>query len=86
MCHVDTINVISETAHDQLIDSRGTIHEAQINFEIILAIVTTGHAHQVVLASEIDVHDGIMNTHELTHPYPVCNVLDVAAQNTPCRP
>ena len=58
---MDTIKVISETAHDQLVDSRDTTHEAQIDSEIVHAIVTTDQAQLVVLASEIDVHDGIIS-------------------------
>ena len=85
MIPMDTIKVFSETAHDQLIDSRDAIHEAQIDSEIIHAIVTNAHAHQVVLAPEIYVHDGIINIHELTHPYAKCHVSDVAVHNTPLQ-
>ena len=38
-------HVIIETDHDQLVDSSDTIHKAQIDSEIIHAIVMTAHAH-----------------------------------------
>ena len=85
MISMDTIEPINETDHDKLFDSRDTIKEAQIDSEIVHAIVTITNAHVIVLASRIDVHDGNMDIQEVTHPYATCHVSYVAAQNTPLQ-
>ena len=60
---IDTVKVIIEITHDQLIASRHTNHgtEAQVDSETIHAIVLTAHVHQVCFALEIDVCVGKMN-------------------------
>ena len=55
------INVISETAHDQLVASRDTVHNTQVNSETVPAIVLIAHSHQVVLSLEIDAHVLVTN-------------------------
>ena len=75
------IKVINGIALDCLIDSRDTNRKAQVDTETTRAIIMTAHVHQIVLASEIDAHDGITNIHELTHPYATCHVLDVAVHD-----
>ena len=56
MIPADIIKIFNETAHDQLIYSRDTSHEARTHSETTLAIVLTAHTHQVVFDLEIDVH------------------------------
>ena len=77
----DIIKAFNETAHNQLIDSRDTNHEARINSETTRVIVLTAHAHQVVFALEIDAQAGASNIHVLNHRYATCHVLDVAVHN-----
>ena len=56
MTPTDTIKAINETALDQLIDSSDTNREVKANSETTHAIDTNAHAHQVVLALDVDVH------------------------------
>ena len=81
MTPTNIIKAIREKAHNRLIASRDTSHEALTDSKTIHAIILTGHAHQFVFALEIDVHIGITNTHVLTHLYATCHVLDVAVHN-----
>ena len=80
---IDTIKIISDIAHDQLIASRDTTHvtEAPVDSEENHATVLTAHTHQVAIALEIDFHVGVMNIHTLIRPYATDNVTDVIAPN-----
>ena len=82
MIPTDAIQVFSEIAHDRLIASRDTSHEAQTDSGATHAIVWTAHAHQVIFALEIEAHMGVMNVHVLTHPCTTCHVSDLAAHST----
>ena len=79
MTPTDIIKVISETAHNSLFASRDTIHEAQVDSEIIHGIVLTAHAHEVYFVLEIDTHFGTMNISALIHTCVTCQFLAVAA-------
>ena len=73
MIPTDLIKNINEIALDRLIDSKNTNHEARTDSETTRAIFMTAHAHHVVFASEIDVHDGATNSHLPIHPYAICH-------------
>ena len=56
MISASIIKASNETAHDRLVASRDTSHEAQTDSDSTDAIVLAGHAHQVVFAFTIDAH------------------------------
>ena len=76
------VRVTSATALDRLVDTRYTNHETIADSKITHAIIMTDHAHQVVFASEIDIHNRAMNIHGLIHPKAICHVLCVKVHNT----
>ena len=73
--------VINVTAIDRLVDSGDLSREAQADTETTRAIIMNSHAHQLVSASETDIHDRITNIHVPTHHYATYHVLDVAGHN-----
>ena len=79
----NTIKVISEINHNQLMVSGDTIHmtEAQFDSEIIHTIVMNTDAHQVSFASETGFYVGIEHIPALAHHYTKCHVSDVIAHN-----
>ena len=78
---MDVVKTFNETAHDQLIASKDTRHEAQTDSEITHAIFSIAQGHQVVFALEIDVQVEVMNIHVLTHPCATRHVSYVILHN-----
>ena len=73
------IKTINEIDNDRLIVSRDTNNEAQADSEVINAIYLTTHAHQVILALEVDLHIGIMNMPALYLLFATCDVSNMEA-------